>query len=208
MFPQLIAHPWGVAVLGSATVTAPPDLARVRFRVTRLEQAPAVAFDAATAVVGLVRSVLRDHGVAKVQEARLGLRTVWSYSEPTQTLVGYECAAGFLIETTSLDDVPQVLSDLVAAGAREIDAVEFDVTGRDALQAQASRQAIAAARAKASLYADAAGMRLGAVLHIEDVDGQPAVMQFAAASGSGGDLAPAEIVVSATVRVGFALTRD
>lgn len=211
MFPQLIKHPWGVAVLGSATVTAPPDLVRIRFRITRLEQTPAVAFDRTATVVGQVRTVLRGHGVAKVQESRLGLRTVWSYSEPTQTLVGYECTAGFLIETTMLDSVPQLLADLVAAGAHEIDSVEFDVASRDELQAQAGDQAIAAAHAKATRYASAAGMRLGSMLHLEDAEVQPVsavAFRSVPAPGSGEDLAPGEIVVTATVKVGYALTRE
>lgn len=210
MFPQLITHPWGIAVQGFGRVTAAPDLVRVRFRVTRMEQAPAVAFDAATAALGQVRAVLRDHGVTKVQESRLGLRTVWSYGEPTQTLVGYECTAGLLVESTSLDDVPRLLADLVAAGAHEVDSVEYDVTDRSPMQAEAGRQALTAAREKASRYASAAGMRLGTVLHIEDADTQPVAMELASRSGPGSadDLTPGEIVVAATVRIGFALTRE
>lgn len=211
MFPQLISHPWGVAVQGSARITAPPDVARVRFRVTRIEQVPADAFAATTALLGQVRAVLRDHAVTTVQESRLGLRTLWSYGEPTQTVVGYECAVAFLIESTVLDDVSQLLADLVAAGAHEIDALEFDVADRAALQAQAYRQAIAAAQEKAAVYASAAGMRLGAVLHIEDADSPPvAAVALASgpAPGSAEDLAPGEIVVSASVRVGYALARE
>jgi uncharacterized protein YggE len=157
-----------------------------------------------------VRDVLRDHDVAKIQESRLGVRTVWSYGEPTQTLVGYECTAGLLIESTSLDDVPGLLADLVAAGAHEIDSVEFDVADRSSLQAEAGRQAVTAAHAKASLYASAGGMRLGAMLHIEDADSQPVAMALASRSAPGGadDLAPGEIVVEASVRVGFALARE
>jgi uncharacterized protein YggE len=210
MYPQIIKHPWGVAVQGSARVTAPPDLARVRFRVTRIEQAPADAFAATRATLAQVRSVLRDHGVATTRESRLGLRTLWNYGEPTQTLVGYECSAGFLAETTALDDVPQLLADLVSAGAHEIDALEYDVADRAALQAQAYQQAVTAAREKAALYASAAGMRLGAVLHIEDADAPPATVALASgpAPGSPEDLAPGEIVITATIRVGYALTRE
>jgi uncharacterized protein YggE len=210
MLPQLINHPWGVAVQGSARVTAPPDLVRIRFRITRLEQAPTLAFEAATTVLSHVRAVLRDHGVAKTQESRLGLRTVWNYGEPTQTLVGYECTAALLVESTSLDDVPRLLADLVAAGAHEIDSVEFDVADRSSMQAEAGRQAVAAARATASGYASAAGMRLGTVLHIEDADAQPIAMALVsrATPGSADDLAPGEVVVVASVRVGFAMTRD
>jgi hypothetical protein len=53
-------------------------------------------------------------------------------------------------------------------------------------------------------------MRLGTVLHIEDADTQPVAMELASRSGPGSadDLTPGEIVVAATVRIGFALTRE
>lgn len=83
-------------------------LVRIRFRVTKLEQTPAVAFDVATATVGRVRSALAT-------TASSGSRSPGSAFVRTKlrrtdtTLVGYECAAGFLIESAWLDDVPRLL---------------------------------------------------------------------------------------------------
>jgi uncharacterized protein YggE len=208
---QVIGQPWGIAVQASAMVTAAPELARVRFRISRLEQSPADAFASVTAIVERVRQTLRTHGVAEVKESRLDLRAVWSYGEPTPTLAGYQCQAAFAVTTAELDGVPRLLADIVAAGASEIDSLEFDVDNRDDLQADAERRAVAAARAKAARYAEAAGVRLGAVLHIEDAAEASHPYQLAAASreaGPGDSLAPGEITVSAIVRVGFALTRD
>jgi hypothetical protein len=51
-----------------------------------------------------------------------------------------------------------------------VDGTHFDVIAKRELRAEARRKAVAAARAKADLYAEAAGVRVGAVLHIEDVD--------------------------------------
>jgi uncharacterized protein len=58
----------------------------------------------------------------------------------------------------------------VAAGGNEIEAVEFDVLAKRELPAGSRRKAVAAAQAKAELYAEPAGVRLGPVLHIDDVD--------------------------------------
>ena len=87
------------------------------------------------------------------------------------------------MESTHLDDVQQLLIDVVAAGANEIDGVDFDVTSKPDLRAEARRQAVAAARHKAALYAEAAGARLGPVVHIDDVDPRTQVP-----SGTGGIL--------------------
>jgi uncharacterized protein len=79
--------------------------------------------------------------------------------------------------------------------------------------AQARRQAVAAARSKAELYAEAAGVRLGAVLHIDDVDPEHGSIQvYRSAAAAGGpspeDLAPGHVVVAAAVILGFSISHD
>jgi len=74
---------------------------------------------------------------------------------------GYQCQAAFAVEARALDDVEPLLLDLVAAGANQIDAVDFDVTAKRELRVEARRRAVAAARAKAELYAAAADVRVG-----------------------------------------------
>jgi uncharacterized protein YggE len=207
---QMIERPWGVATHGTASEKAAPDLARIRFKVVRLEQAPAAAFAAVNGAVRAVRQVLRDHGVpdSAVEGSRLDLTSQWDYGAERRFL-GYQCQAAFAVESTDLDDIEQLLIDVVAAGAHEIDAVEFGVQAKADLQSRARAQAVAAARHKAESYAEAAGVRLGAVLHIDDVDtGQePAFRAHATfkASSPEQDLTPGHVVVSAAVLVGFAI---
>jgi uncharacterized protein YggE len=97
-----------------------------------------------------------------------------------------------------------------AAGANEIEGVDFDVIAKRELRAEARRKAVAAAAAKADLYAEAAGVRVGAVLHVEDVDPeQPGAARYRshaeAAASTAQDLAPGHIVVSAAVILGYAV---
>ncbi|MGW0199741.1 SIMPL domain-containing protein [Nonomuraea sp. NPDC003201] len=96
------------------------------------------------------------------------------------------------------------------AGVNRIDEVDFDVHAKGELRAQARRAAVQAARAKALLYAEAAGARLGPVLHIQDVDPESVGNERYRGHAGGGatseeDLAPGHVVVSAAVVLGFAL---
>ncbi len=208
---QMIERPWGVAAYGAASVKAAPDLVRVRFKVVRLEQTPSRSFAQATDAVRAVREVLRRHGLPDraVENSRLGLKSLWSYGADRKFL-GYQCQASFSVESTNLDDVQQLLIDLVAAGANEIDGVDFDVITKPGLRAEARRQAVAAARNKAGLYAEAAGARLGPVVHIDDVDPEHAGAELyrghaAGTENSAEDLAPGHVVVSAAVILGFSI---
>jgi uncharacterized protein len=210
---QMVDRPWGVAAYGAASVKALPDLVRVRFKVVRREDTPSDAFTAANDAVGQVRAAVRQHGVpdGAVEGSRLDLRTRWMYIDGAQRFAGYECQAAFAVESRALDDVQQLLVDLVAAGANEIEGVDFDVVAKRELRAESRRKAVAAARAKAELYAEAAGVRLGTVVHIDDVDAdQPGVDRYRGhgappETASDQDLAPGHVVVSAAVIVGFAI---
>ncbi|MEV4516627.1 SIMPL domain-containing protein [Dactylosporangium sp. NPDC049525] len=213
---QMIGRPWGVSAYGAASVKALPDLVRVRFKIVNTEQTPSAAFEAASTAVSEVRTALRGHGVADaaVQASRLNLSTATSYIDGAHRFIGYQCVAAFAVESANLDGVQQLLVDLVAAGANEIEGIDFDVTAKPALRAEARRKAVAAARAKAELYAEAAAVRLGAVLHIEDVDAdRPGAERYrshasAAADAAGQDFVPGQIVVNAAVMLGFAISRD
>ncbi|MGN9908314.1 SIMPL domain-containing protein [Phytohabitans sp. LJ34] len=208
---QMVERPWGVSAYGAASVKAMPDLVRIRFQVVRSEQVPAESFAGANEAVRAVRQALREHGVADsgVERSRLDLRSRWDYGNK-RTFLGYECKASFTVDSTDLDGVERLLVDLVAAGANEIEDVEFDVRAKPDLRAEARREAVAAARRKAALYAEAAGVRLGAVLHIEDVDPERVGAERYRGHGSAGaaspqDLAPGHVVVSAAVILGFAV---
>jgi uncharacterized protein len=212
---QMIERPWGVVTYGAASVKAMPDVVRIRFQVVRLAQTPSDSFGAASDAVRAVRQALREHGVpdAAVERSRLDLKSVWDYGNKRQFL-GYQCEASFALESSDLDGVQQLLIDLVAAGANEIEAVEFDVRAKPALRAQARRDAVATARRKAELYAEAAGVRVGAVMHIDDVDSDnPAHRIYRAHTADAGeasaqDLAPGHVVVSAAVILGLAINQD
>lgn len=193
---------------------AVPDLVRVRFKVIRLEKTPAESFARASDSVHDVREVLRGHGVPDggVERSLLGLKSAWNFAGGRREFLGYECTAAFAVQSGDLDDVQQLLVDLVGAGANEIEGVDFDVAGKPAMRAEARRKAVSAARDKAALYAESAGVRLGPVVHIDDVDPESTRAEryrghgYAGDEASAEDLAPGHVVVSAAVIVGFSIT--
>jgi uncharacterized protein len=210
---QMVERPWGVTAYGAASVQSKPDLVRARFKVSRTEQGPSEAFAAAGEAVGAVRQALREHGISDsaVQQSRLDLRTAWTFTTERR-FAGYQCEASFSVESRELENLQPLLVALVAAGANEIDGVGFDVLGKADLRAEARRQAVAAARRKAELYAEAAGVRLGAVLHIEDVDPEQLDDGYRqrelSTDSSSADFAPGQVIVSAAVILGFGINHD
>jgi uncharacterized protein len=90
------------------------------------------AFETARAAVRAVRAAFRDHGIgdSAVESWRLNLKTATEYVNGSPKFAGYQCQAAFAVQSASLDDVEPLLVDVVAAGANEIDGVDFDVATR------------------------------------------------------------------------------
>ncbi|MEZ0066557.1 uncharacterized protein YggE [Streptacidiphilus sp. MAP12-20] len=209
---QFIEAPWGMSVFGAASVDTAPDLARLKVAIKQTRQKPGEAFEVTRAGVNQIREVLRGHNIpdSAVSTSRLDLKSSWSYGNDRKFL-GYECTASFVIELRELDVLEIILVDVVEAGANQVDGVTFDVRNKKDLRAQARTAAVAAAKEKAALYAEAAGSRLGPVIHIKDIDSDQLSNAYRShggyASGDGGegDLAPGKISVSAGVVLGFSL---
>jgi uncharacterized protein YggE len=198
-------------VFGASSVDAAPDIARLRLTIRETRKRPGEAFEVTRGAVNRVREVLRGHGIPgnAVSTSRLNLRSQWSYGNERK-FVGYECTASFMAEVRDLDILEIALVNAVEAGANHVDGVEFDVSTKKELRAQARTAAVAAAREKAELYAEAAGVRLGTVVHIADVGPERGetsyrTMAQSESSGGDGDLTPGKITVTAAVLVGFSI---
>lgn len=211
---QSIETPWGISVFGAASIDAAPDVARLRVAIKETRQQAGEAFEVTRRGVNRVREVVRGHGVPDrhISTSRLNLESSYVYGSERK-FVGYECTASFVIELRTLDALEAVLVDVVEAGANEVGGVEFDVRAKKELRAEARRGAVAAAREKAALYAEAAGVRLGGVVHIKDVDSEQMQSSYRShgrsATGEGeGDLTPGRVTVTAGVFIGFSISED
>ncbi len=113
-----------------------------------------------------------------------------------------------------------LLAQIAAAGGA-ISGLMWELDPSNSAHDQARSQAGQDARRRAQSYADALGLRLGAVAWVAEPglrspgDHLPRSMAFAAAARAGGEAAdetievtPEEITITAAVEVGFALINE
>lgn len=214
---QSIQRPLGINVFGSFVLRVEPDTAVVRFTVSRTEPEPAAAFAATREALGQVRSALGDAKIpaADVQSSYVRLADAYEHREQRRVKAGYTASGGLSVRIADLPRFDEIVASVVAAGANGIESTEFVTSHLGEHRAEARRGAFAAARAKAKLYAEEAGVRLGEVLHVEDVN--PSSRRGAESHGAdadfGGDdasslaAAPGSILVRGAVTVTFAIER-
>jgi hypothetical protein len=167
---QLIQNPFGITVFGSSLIKVEPDIVSLSFAVSRIHQHPKDAFQDVRSSSQSVRKCLEQAKVDEVNTSRVSISQTFRYISGEQKFLGYTAKVAFNVLLRKLDQMEDLLSGIVDAGANEIESVEFQTTKLKELRADARRQAIGAAREKAENYCNAAGVTLGKVIHIEDVN--------------------------------------
>ena len=168
---QVIRQPFGITTFGSTVIRVDPDVASVQFAITRTEQLPKQSFHAVREASKRVTDYLQQVDFKQdTSSSRLSLSQAWKLTGGTQTFVGYKAKAGFHVLLYDLDQLENLLIGIVDAGANEINDVNFQTSRLKELRAQARRKAVEAAREKAENYCQAAQVKLGKVIHIEDVN--------------------------------------
>lgn len=160
----------GISVYGSGRVAVEPDKADLQLATSRTAAAPSDAFQEARQAVQDVRSALVSAGISEdhIQVSRLRLSAVYDYSNNRQRLTGHEASADITVAIKDVNATDTVISAAIDAGANAVQALVFDTTRRAELEEAARRSAVADALAKAAVFADAAGVSVGAVVHIEE----------------------------------------
>jgi len=169
---QSIQRPAGITAFGSALLRVDPDYASLRFAVTRLAAKPKDAFDEARRGAEAVRAALRAMQVDSrdVRVSELTLAEEYVGFNETRRMAGYRASASFHAFVRDFARVEPVLVSVVDAGADRIFSVHHKSSRVREHRAEARTRAVHAARAKAEGYAAAAGCKLGAPIHVEDVN--------------------------------------
>lgn len=167
---QSLQKPIGISTFGSSIARVEPDIASLRFAVSRLEQRPKDAFRQAREAAKAVRTYLGQAKMSDVGSSRITLGQSFRYIDGEQRFIGYTAKIAFHVLLRDLNRIEEILIGVTDVGANEINSVEYQTSRLKEIRAQARQQAIAAAREKAEIYCQAAGVTLGPVIHIEDVN--------------------------------------
>ncbi len=163
--PQLQAN-------GSGEVKVVPDIAIVTLGVTTRGETAAGALAENSTDLDNVIATIGAAGVASKDIATTGLSVNPVYENRSQPsdqpakIVGYEVSNQIRVIVRDTAGSAAIIDKVVQSGANQIYGIGFDVEDRAHATETAIRAAIAEARAKAELMAEAAGVRLVRILTI------------------------------------------
>ncbi|WP_306755007.1 SIMPL domain-containing protein [Paracoccus actinidiae] len=203
-----------LTVTGQGEARVAPDLATIQLGVTTQAASAADAMRQNSTQQAAVIEALTGVGIdqADVQTSGLNLNPVMDYAEGrAPTVTGYQASNMVTVRVKDVARLGEVLDAIVAAGANEINGITFIRDDSSATEDEARRAAVADARHKAEILAEAADLTLGPVLVLRDtpmMEGpRPMMMEARAAADSAKvPIAAGEVALTANVEMQFALT--
>ncbi len=206
-----------ITVTGVGEVKRVPDIARVELGAEATRPTVVEARDAASEATSQLITALRNAGVDSrdIQTSHVSIQPQHEYppNEPPR-LTGYLAQNSIRVILRDLDKAGATIDAAVTAAgdAGRLNGIQFAFSAPEGLTTEARKRAVQAARSSAKTFADAAGVKLGKVLAMEETGsrgGEPRMlaMRMEAASAKDMPLEAGESTVSVSVTVAFAIKR-
>lgn len=171
---------------GTGAALATPDTAIINIGVTSRAETPSEALAANSADMQTVIDTIRAAGVDEADISTSGFsispiypnnssgpRPIEGGGEQPSRIVGYTVTNQVTVRIRDLDASGDVLDQVVAAGANQINGIRFDFAEPQPMQDEAMANAIADARRKAEIMAEAAGVELIRIISVSAYGGGP-----------------------------------
>lgn len=209
-----------LTVSAEGRATRAPDLAVFTAGVASTGTTAGEALAANAADMNRVIAALKRAGVADrdIQTSNLSLNPVYAEQrrlpdgrtdDAPPKITGYQVANTVTVRQRNLAEFGKVIDTLVSAGANQVNGPSFEVANNDAATDEARIDAVRKARARAELYARAAGLKLVRVLTISESSGfsppAPMYRMRADAVSAPTPVAAGEVALNVTVSVQFEL---
>lgn len=201
-------------VSAEGRTTRVPDIAVIRTGVVSQATGAAAALADNGSRMARVLAAVRGAGVAErdIQTGTVSLSPQYRYVEgQAPKITGYQATNSLTIRFRDVTRAGPILDALVAQGANQIDGPNLLIDKPDAALDEARTDAIRRARARAELYARAAGLSVARIVSItengDNAGGQPPMPVMMSRRGESADTAivAGERDVTANVTVRFLL---
>jgi hypothetical protein len=199
-------------VVAEGRVTRTPDIAVVRAGIVTQDANAAAALKANAARMAAVLAAVKKLGIADrdVQTSQISLQPQYRYAEGQPPVItGYQATNQLTLKLRDVARAGGALDVLVAQGANTIDGPTLMIDAADAAMDEARTDAVRRARARAELYASAAGLRVDRILSISEgaaaAPGPVPVMMARMQADASSKIMPGEQAVDAVISVRFLL---
>lgn len=208
-----------IRVSGDGEASVPPDMAVLTLAVVRNGETAEAALSANSAAMKEVLAALKTDGIADrdIQTSNFSIYPQYRHSEPKNgvinppQIIGYEVSNTLTLRVRDLQKLGGLIDRSVKLGVNQGGQISFTNDDPDKAMTEARKAAIAEALAKAKTLTDAAGVRLGRIMEINENAVRPMpqpMMRMAMSKDMAAEAVPVaagENTYTVTVSVTFSL---
>jgi uncharacterized protein YggE len=165
-------------IVAEGEVVRPPDVATISAGVVTQAARAGDAMSQNAARMTATIAALKSAGVADrdIQTSALSLSPQYRYADNQPPVItGYQVSNQVTVRFRDIARAGRILDTLVAQGANQINGPSFGIDQADAALDEARAQAVTKARARAELYARAAGLHVKRIVAISEAGGSAPV---------------------------------
>lgn len=205
-----------LSATGTGMVMVSSDIATISLGVMEQDADVIQAQNRVNEKIAAIRAALLEAGVesSDINTDSIYIYAEYSYESGVQTVVGYSANNSLSIRTTQIEKVGTLIDVAFAAGANQLNNVQFSKQDTTEAQAQALTIATQDAMRKAQTIADAAGMQLVSIRTIQENESYSydsglnvAFERVSAADGAGTNVQAAMISISAKVTIEYEIAK-
>lgn len=166
-----------ISVSGTGKVKAVPDVAVINLGVITQGKDAKEAQNSAAEKINKITAFVKSLGVAKedITTSQSSLNPRYDYQGGASQIVGFDSNQMVTVKVRGIDKnadtAGKILAGAIENGANQVYGSQYTIDDPDTLKQEARKQAIEKAKEKAKELADAAGIKLGKVVSVQDGEG-------------------------------------
>lgn len=175
-----------ISVNGEGEVSVAPDMAILNLTVLREGDTARAALTASSDAMKQVLAALKEAGIAERDLQTSGLNIQPRFAQPGKErnvepkITGYTVSNGLTVRVRTLTDAGAILDKAVSLGVNQGGGIVFAKDDLKPTLTEARKLAVADAIARAKTLAEAADIKLGKILSIEEQSALPRPMPYGA----------------------------
>ena len=159
-----------ITVSGSGETQVTADTAIVSLGVNARDKDVLVAQQKANSIIAAIRASLGILGIPAdcINTDYMNIYAIYDYQGDQELVTAYNAGSTLAIKVTDMNTVGKVIDNAFAAGANTLNGISFSASDTDAAKAESLKKAVADAKARAEVLAEASGLKLSGIETISE----------------------------------------
>ncbi len=151
-----------ITVNGTGEVRVSADTAVISLGVNARDKDVLKAQQKANETIAAIRHALTDAGIKEenINTDFINIYAIYDYKEDQEQIVAYNANSTLAIKVTDMESVGSIIDVCFAAGANTLNGINFSASDTTDAETEAMKKAVASAKTKAEVLAEAAGLKI------------------------------------------------